>query len=289
MAILAKKLNIKNSAGTTQQCNIYGTTGEAGSTYMYATVDGVQGYIPLVSTSDGRATSGRVLKSGTTYAIGNTAIPPYTSRLLTSNGTFTVPSGVTKLKVTCVGGGAGCFCYCGSPDSNEQYTLGDMYNTGWVYGYGGGTTTFGGVSAAGGGRSGCYISCGLCSQDRDDSGSPCCHYDTRQLVLGSGTINAKSYHCGQYGGNPGTYLSDTQGNSGTFGSGGGGGGDHHNDTIYTVTGATGYVTTSTINVTPGQNISYSIGVGGSYYIDWSYTYENGTQGAILVEYGQGIQ
>jgi len=52
------------------------------------------------------STSGNVLTSnGTTWSSARSLIP--TMQVFTSSGTFTVPAGVTKVKVTVVGGGAG--------------------------------------------------------------------------------------------------------------------------------------------------------------------------------------
>lgn len=108
MAQMAKKLHfLKN--GTEQTALAYSTTAEAGSTYITNVIDGTMCYIPLVNTSDSRATLGRVLKSGTTYAMASTGTIAYTKKTYTSPGTytFTVPSGVTRLKLTVAGGGGG--------------------------------------------------------------------------------------------------------------------------------------------------------------------------------------
>ena len=70
MAVLTKKLYIKNAAGTQVACNIYSTAAEAGTNYLTVKVDSsTTGYVKLGTTSDSYATSGRVKKGGTTYAI----------------------------------------------------------------------------------------------------------------------------------------------------------------------------------------------------------------------------
>ena len=67
-------------------------------------------YFPIGSTTDPERTPARIKKSnGTTYAILNTGTPPYTQTLLTvpsgtagkgnTTGTFTVPAGVTRLRI----------------------------------------------------------------------------------------------------------------------------------------------------------------------------------------------
>ena len=59
MAELSKKLHIRKGS-TEQTVKLYTTTAEAGYTYSYIKVDGVQAYIPLGAENDGRATMGRV-------------------------------------------------------------------------------------------------------------------------------------------------------------------------------------------------------------------------------------
>lgn len=64
MATLTKKVYMKNSAGTQQTALIYSTTTETGTPYIFVHDGTTQGYVPLCSTSDSRATSGRVIKGG---------------------------------------------------------------------------------------------------------------------------------------------------------------------------------------------------------------------------------
>jgi hypothetical protein len=69
---------------------------------------------------------------------------------------------------------------------------------------------------------------------------------------------------------------------------------------WSATGASGYRTVSTITVTPGQSISYTVGNYGKGWKHGSYQTSTdnssggvnagrGYAGAILVEYGAGIQ
>lgn len=108
MAEMTKKLHFLKS-GTEQTAKAYSTTAEAGSSYITNSIDNTTCYIPLVSTSDSRATVGRVLKNGTTYAIATMSKPAYAKVTYTTPGTytFTVPAGVTTLKVTVAGAGGG--------------------------------------------------------------------------------------------------------------------------------------------------------------------------------------
>ena len=290
MAIFSKKLRIKNSAGATQVVNIYSTTGESGSNYMRATVDGQAGYISLGSTTDANRTSGRVKKTnGVTYAILTSSVPPYGYSLLISNGSFTVPSGVTKLRVTCVGGGAGALAYPGSPDGNESEALVDLFGEGTttVYSGGGGQTSFSSIIANGAGGNSVQVR----TWSRND-GEYIHHYaNWINGTIGNGSIRGGHYQSfGYHGGTPGVVIKNIKGQVvHTAGTGGGGGGDGHQDTIYTITGSSGYSNINTLSVTSGQVIPYTIGTGGANYNLWSYASENGGAGAILVEWGLGIQ
>lgn len=104
MAELAKKLQVKSS-GTTTPCKIYSTSAEAGTSYVRAKVDNVEAYIPLVDASDGRASKVHIGSK----CIATTGKPPYNKiEYKTPNTyTFTVPSGVTTLKVEVAGAGGG--------------------------------------------------------------------------------------------------------------------------------------------------------------------------------------
>lgn len=267
MATLFKKLYMTDRAGTQQTTELYSTTSEAGSAYAHLVVDGTTCYIPLISTSDSSATNGRVTKSnGTTYAIAASAVPAYATRLITSGtGTFTVTSGVTKLRVTCVGGGAS-----GRVWKQQSVSVGgrdnayDDVSTSQAGHNAGGTTTFGSVSASGASsRTAGYNSGGY----KDSIGS---------VSGGSATpiTNYLGTQVASAGAGGGTYFTAWGGNLGNESMGGG----------------SGYRTQSIITVTPGQTISYSVGAGGrgTYYDSKRYT-SSGSTGAIYLEWGQGIQ
>ena len=102
-------LGIKKGS-TTWTVPIYDNTAEAGSAYSYIKYGGKSGYIPLCSTSDSRATGGRVKEdSGSEFAISISGAPPYTKKTYSNPGTysFTVPAGVTKLRCEIAGAGGG--------------------------------------------------------------------------------------------------------------------------------------------------------------------------------------
>lgn len=300
---------MKNSAGTTQTANIYGTTDEVGTNYMCATVDGTNGYIPLYATTDARATSGRVTKGSTTYAIASTAKPAYTKWGKSSgSGNFTVPAGVYKLRVTCVGGGAGGAIIAAQSISNGS----TVSNS--ATGAAGGKTTFGSVSAKGGEASTITKthSCGSWDSEYGYcSGSEA--YAT-STSLGKGTTAAVNVtnNTDTVAGTP-VAITDYQGNV-LFNSHGKGGDVNAFSRIAgavsnkgacgAVVGASGYKTVKTISVTPGQVIDWSVGAGGAgarNYVNNNATAVTswwtgndggvgpGTGGAIVVEYGVGIE
>lgn len=103
MATLIKKQRfLKN--GSAQTANIYSTTAEAGSDYIPTQADGVAGYVAIGSTTDSRATLGRIKKSSAAaeLAVLSTGKPPYNKVEYRTPGTYTItfPPGTTTAKVT---------------------------------------------------------------------------------------------------------------------------------------------------------------------------------------------
>lgn len=112
MSILTKKLYIKKGSITTA-CNIYSTAAEAGDHSLKVKVDNATGYVALKPITDSNATAGRVSVGTMSYAIATqhtaAVTVPYTEQQWTKAGsyTFTVPDGVTRVRVAVCGGGAG--------------------------------------------------------------------------------------------------------------------------------------------------------------------------------------
>lgn len=137
MGILNRKLYIKKTGGTSIVCNIYDSLSAAGGKALRVKVDGVNGYVALKTVDDANATGGRIRVNGTIYAIatqhtsGTTV--PYTEKQWTTAGTysFTVPEGITRLRVALCSGGGG--------------------KGGWSAGGSGGDTTAFGLTVTGGG------------------------------------------------------------------------------------------------------------------------------------------
>lgn len=132
MSILSQKLYIKKGSSTAA-CNIYSTAAEAGDKALRVG----NGYVALKPITDANATAGRVSVGGVTYAIAtqHTAAVsvPYTEQQWTKAGsdTFTVPDGITRVRVAVCGGGAGKGSLVGN-------------------GKGGGNTSAFGITATGG-------------------------------------------------------------------------------------------------------------------------------------------
>lgn len=316
MATFAKKLHMINSAGTEQTAEIYSTADEAGSPYLNATVDGTAGYIALVDTSDSSATSGRVTtSSGTLYAIGKASTPSYSYTTLTTagSGTWTVPSGVTKLRVSVVGGGAGGSS--GFVIDNGSYASGSCSSPAGTRDtlVGGSASSFGSVSANGGTNFSLsyYKYRSTCTGTGGRDGYTCykSHNWLNHISTGyhNGTLSTSGDGVGGGAAVPlQNYLGTTivsVGAGGYADSGNTSLADYCGGTVYSrvCSGASGYRTVSTISVTPGQVISYTVGAGGNWYRSGSgayYNYEWGTSGhhgspgatgGILIEWGQGIE
>lgn len=289
MSSLAKKLYIRNSAGTQQTANIYDDVTEAYPAYMHLTVDGTTAYIPIVATNDSKATIGRVTESnGVTYAIASRASVPYNSAYYTSTGSFTVPSGVYRVRVTCVGGGAGSVIWFRNMPRGTNIT---GYN-------GGGTTSFGSLVSASGATS-TYVSGNYEWVGTGESQSH--EWVLYGYTVSQGTTNATYIRV--YGvwvaGGPAVPLTRYDGSvAGYAGAGGQGNAQYVSD--FSTTGASGYKTVSVVSVTPGTTIQCNVGAGGPAWFDWTTTYEGafgnsgrhvwpGSAGAILVEYGGAIE
>lgn len=91
MAELRKKLHLKNGR-TEQVIKAFSTIKEVGGSYIYAKIDGVQAYIPLVSTSDSRASVGRTNKATKKYYKYEPWIQPVLTGNATIHGTVTCNS-----------------------------------------------------------------------------------------------------------------------------------------------------------------------------------------------------
>ncbi|SEP36868.1 glycine-rich domain-containing protein [Propionispora vibrioides] len=121
MATYTKKLHIRKNNIITDIC-LYTTTSEVGSDYVILNINGNIVYAKLGSTTDANASPLRIRKSSSVYAVLTQATPPYGSISYTVAGTytFTTSGGVTKIKITLVGGGGAADDYW-EEDNKEGY------------------------------------------------------------------------------------------------------------------------------------------------------------------------
>lgn len=248
MAELTKKLQVKVS-GTTTPCKIYSTSAEAGTSYVRAKVDNVEAYIPLVAASDGRASKVHIGSK----CIATTGKPPYTEKSWTTAGTytFTVPSGVTRLRIAVCGGGSG------STGESRDKPSGA-----------GGTSSFGNlIQATGGTAAKAYYSDGS-KTEGGKGGTP----NGRDGSGGSGYV--------MQNGGIGFALQFTLAN-GSYGNGG---------SIKDVAsraaqaGGSGGYNSNYINVESGVSYSIKVGAGGSA----GYKGSAGNSGFVLIAFGGDI-
>lgn len=131
------ELYIQKTGGTAVGCNIYSTAAEAGDKALRVG----NGYVALKPITDANATAGRVSINGVTYAIAtqHTAAVsvPYTEQQWTKVGsyTFTVPDGITRVRVAVCGGGAGKGSLFGNGKGGDNTSAFGITATG---GHGGG-------------------------------------------------------------------------------------------------------------------------------------------------------
>ena len=253
MAEMAKKIHfLKN--GTEQTAKAYSTTAETGGSYITNSIDNTTVYVPIVGTSDSRATIGRVLKNGTTYAISTTGKPAYAEKSWTTAGsyTFTVPQGVTRVRVAVCGGGGG------GTDNNMSKKAGD-----------GGSSSFGSlISATGGG--------GGKNKGGYDHGTE----DWSNGEPQGGTAGSPNGYTGTTNNtNTAGFSLSFSKTSGGYGYGGKGDGDGGG-------GGSGGYNSNYVNVISGSTYSVVVGKGGSR-LGGNRT-ANGASGFVLIAYGGSI-
>lgn len=277
MAEMSKKLHfLKN--GTEQTAKAYSTTSESGSSYITNVIDNITCYVPLVSTSDSRATYGRVLKSGTTYAIASSGKPAYTEKSWTTAGTYTwtAPVGVTRVRVAVCGGGC----------SGLALTL-VRITAGTYYGSVGGASSFGNLMKTTPPSHGASIVCKVYHYGNEESDY---YVDLRERTSPCGSPNGRNgitKGSSHMPGGTGYALSFTLAN----GSYGKGGNAREEYPIDSVSGGSGGYNTGYVNVTPGSTYTITVGAGEgkptSNNVAAEY-FDVGNSGFVLIAYGGSI-
>lgn len=209
-----------------------------------------------------KITSIQVGSDGRITSASNVSITPsaYTgarSQIFTANGTFTVPTGITSIKVRGCGGGGGAGSSSG-------------------IGVSGGTTSFGSYCSATGGSHGTTSAAGTggasSNGDIDLSGGSGGYYSTSLGGACGSATTASFFFSGILGGTPGSGSSV---NATGYGNGGAGG----TSTTRRSGGGAGYFEKYITDLTPGTNITVTVGVGGR-----AHATGNGSNGICIVEW-----
>ena len=265
MAQLAKYLRIhRDSDNTDYAANLYSTVDEAGSSKFQVWVDEVGQAYAAVSGANPLPLKIQDA-AGNTHTVHEMSKPPYSTTKYANPGTytFTVPSGVSRIKVQmCAGGGGACA------------------------GYDGGTR-----NGASGGNS--TISTNVCTGGGGGRISVSFEYiaESFEFVF-SATGGAGGTPNGRGGvitfGNHGSHSTGGAGfviNGATYGSGGN---TYHHAGFSAGGGSGGYIS-NTIDVTPLTTLSVVVGAGGSGagQIVWEVG-GPGISGVVFLEYGGDI-
>lgn len=277
MAQLNKYLHIKEAGVDTDTAiALYTTTDESGQGILVVKTDDIVAYPSTIGAIE---TKLKFKKDDTTYTVTENAVIPYGNTKYTTAGTytFTVPAGVTKVRVSLIGGGGGAaVCSCDKPRATG--------------GSGGNSSAVGLTGTGGAGGSAYFFT----------SGS---YWDFEQLM---DTFAASAW--GGAGGSPDGVAGSQSGSSygdGTsiYGAGGvtinnatygGGSGAKAAFSAYIASGGSGgrYLN-KIVSVEP--NSTYSIVVGGlggnsSQVTSNALKYwNNGQAGCVFIEYGGDIK
>lgn len=196
------------------------------------------------------------IQSNTTFSAS--ATPVYTEHSYTTPGTysFTIPSGVTRIRVAVCGGGGGGIAADGGPDGTD-----------------GGTSKFGSLIQATGGSGGLDNSYWNDTEDFSNDSTP---------GVG-GTPNGRNgKHATTNAGGVGFSLSFEMSN-GTYGHGGDG---HSRAYSYGTGGGSGGYNSNYVNVEP--NKPYTVVVGEAGRTNGDGMIETTTSGFVLIAYGEGV-
>lgn len=290
MAELAKKLNFKKD-GVQQTAKAYSTTAEAGAEYIENKIDGVKCYVAVGDPADSRATVGEIKKSSTAAerAILNSGKPAYTEMSWTRQGTytFTVPTGVSRIRVACCGGGGGC-------SYMSKYT--DDSNTYHYTAKTGGNSSFGSlISAAGGGGGSvyCHTASDVTNSYGGLGGSP--NGNAGNYVYYIGLVNTELTSSG----GSGFALSFSRTiSAGGYGNGGyaftssGNNPFEPGEFIVNAGGGSGGYNTGYFNVTAGSTYSVVVGAGADKFntkwVSYQRTGYPGKSGFVLIAFGGDI-
>lgn len=260
MAELAKKLYFKK-AGVEQTAKAYSTTAEVGAEYIENKIDGVTCYVAIGDTTNSRATVGLVKKSNTSVdqAILDSGKPPYTEMQWTTPGTYTwtAPLNIDAARIALCGGGGGGVA--------NNYVFGGNYTGG-----AGGTSSFGNLLSATGGKGG-----SVTAKPYSDSDGSLWYNCSAGVGIG-GSPNGRNGGTSSTtaAGGTGFALQFTLAN-GTYGAGGSA--DAGKFSGAASGGGSGGFTSGNVDVTPGATYEVIVGAG-----------NGGNSGFVLIAFGGDI-
>jgi len=197
--------------------------------------------------------------SGVAQILNKPSIPtstPYNSSQLytSSSNTFTVPTGVTALRILCIGGGGGAKCDCGASSS----TAGGTGGTSQVV-FGGGRS----ITATGGGGGNTGVGAG--------AGSMAGAAVNIQTSTGRALLNENATTNTGFAKTVADFISPQAGYAGSTTG------------CRAANGSTGGLAWGIFNVTPGETASVTAGgAGGAYTYNCSAS--PGTAGVVLIQW-----
>lgn len=246
--------NLIEQAPTNTDVFPFSTTGGTPSTYK-ATLSQIRTALsipPAQVNSDWNATS------GVSQILNKPSIPTTplftSSQVYTGTGTFTVPSGVTSLRILCIGGGGGAKCDCGASSSTQGGTGGTSQVT-----LGGGRS----ITATGGGGGNTGIGGGV--------GSMANAATNLQTSTGRASLNADASTNSGFAKTIADFISPLAGSAGSTTG------------CRAANGSTGGLAWGIFNVTPGETASVAAGGAGGAYA-YQCTASSGTAGVVLIEW-----
>jgi hypothetical protein len=267
VAKYSKQLHIRKN-GVIQNIDLYTTLSDINGKALILRDGNNVVYAKLDTVGAANSTNLRARINSTVYQVSSTASVPYgIAAWAAGSYTFVVPSGVSRIRCICVGGGGtGGWDTWGGPTGTASRIGSNFTSTGGAGGYP--NTAYSSNPPNGT----CTAGAGVISWN---------YLPTGAVTQSPNRNNGANGYTG-YPGYPtaGPGNDSIQGSPGVgWGSGGAGCGNSW-ETGGAAGGAAGNIL---INVTPGQSIPITVGT--NYKQDWP---GEGATGLVVIEWGQGI-
>ena len=242
-------------------------------------------------------TNANNIVSGTLSSSVLPALPVgISSQIFTSSGTFTVPTGVTKVKVTLVGGGGGGCALGFNPGANPNFYSAATGGTGGTSSFGSYMTCTGGsqyIYATGTSYGGNYCNSGSTSFGSGVSGMAMNPLSSNfapssypaYTVPGSVPLYV-NISCSSVAIFPSNQLATSSSGSYAYGYGYGGFGGFNGGGLGNVSpgGPGGYGIGYVTGLTPGANVAVTVGSGGNSVSTYTAYSGAGSSGLCIVEW-----